>query len=159
MSTIEDVLQTSHVYIVHSSKRVIEFLTLTQLMKIKGLKLLKNVKTRWISCHASIQRLISEWWPVMVKMYEDGNWKKGSKKAWVRHLTCIFPLSLCSFKTMFTFLLIRFFLQSFIFVLLLLLSLLVFLSFFLFLFFSSKFFLCFSLVLNFSYSLCCPITP
>ena len=81
MSTVEDVLQTTHAYFAHSPKRVSEFRTLAQLMETKGLKLLKNVKTCWISCHAPMRRLISEWKPVMAKMHEDGNRKRGGKKA------------------------------------------------------------------------------
>ena len=77
MSTAEDVLQTNHAYFAHSPKRDCEFRTLAQLLKTKGLKLLK---TRWINCHAPMRRLILEWKPVMAKMFEDGNQKKGAKK-------------------------------------------------------------------------------
>ena len=94
MSTTEDVLETSHTYIEHSSKRMTEFCTLVQLMETIGLKLLKNVKTHWISCYAPMQRLISKWKPVMAKIYEDGNQKKEGKKAQVSHLTSIFFLFL-----------------------------------------------------------------
>jgi hypothetical protein len=85
MSTAEDVLQTSHAYFAHSPNRVTKFRTLALLMETKGLKLLKNVKTRWISCHAPMRRLILEWKPIMAKMFEDGNRKKGGKKARVSH--------------------------------------------------------------------------
>ena len=81
MSTVEDVLQTTHAYFAHSPKRISEFCTLAQLMETKGFKLLKNVKTRWISCHAPMRRLILEWKPVMAKMHENGNRKRGGKKA------------------------------------------------------------------------------
>ena len=85
MSTAEDVLQTSHAYFVHSPKKASEFRTLAQLMEIEGLKLLKNMKTCWISYYASIRRLILEWKPVMAKMFEDGNRKKGGKKARIKY--------------------------------------------------------------------------
>ncbi len=98
MSTAEDVLQTSHAYFAHSPKRVSEFRTLALLMETKGLKLLKNVKTRWISCHAPMRRLISEWKPVMAKMFEDGNRKKGGKKARVSHFGAqLFDIPHCFF--------------------------------------------------------------
>ena len=99
MSTAEDVLQTSHAYFAHSPKRVTEFRTLALLMETKGLKLLKNVKTRWISCHAPMRRLISEWKPVMAKMFEDGNRRTGGKKARVSiyiHFHC-FRIPLLAF--------------------------------------------------------------
>ena len=97
MSTIEDVLQTSHAYFAHSPKRVREFCTLAHLMETKGVKLLKNVKTRWITCHASMRRLILELKPVMAKMFEDGNKKKGGKNTWVSYELIGFILIFCLF--------------------------------------------------------------
>jgi hypothetical protein len=49
-------------------------------METKGLKLLKNVKTRWISCIAPLRRLISEFESVMAKMHADKDDKKSGKK-------------------------------------------------------------------------------
>ena len=60
ISTAKDVLQTSHAYFAHLPKRAFEFRTLAQQMETKGLKLLKNVKTLRINCHAPMQRLILE---------------------------------------------------------------------------------------------------
>ena len=56
-------------------------------METKGLKLLKNVKTRWISCIAPLRRLISEFKSVMVKMHIDKEDKKSRKQAVVSFLT------------------------------------------------------------------------
>jgi hypothetical protein len=50
-------------------------------METKGLKLLKKVKTRWISCIFPLKRLISEFKSVMAKMHADKDDKKSGKKA------------------------------------------------------------------------------
>jgi hypothetical protein len=83
LHAIEDVLQASHSYFAHSSKKVAEFRTLAQLMETKGLKLLKNVKTHWISYIAPLRRLISEYKSIMAKMYVDRNDKKSGNRAQV----------------------------------------------------------------------------
>jgi hypothetical protein len=46
MASIEALLLHSHSYFAHSPKKVTEFCTFAQLLDTKGLKLLKNVKTR-----------------------------------------------------------------------------------------------------------------
>jgi hypothetical protein len=71
----------SHSYFAHSPKRAVEFQALAQLMETKGLKLLKNVKTRWISCHKPLRRLLGEYKSVMAKMWADKEDKKSGKKA------------------------------------------------------------------------------
>jgi hypothetical protein len=86
MHALEDVLQASHGYFAHSPKKAAEFRTLAELMETKGLKLLKNVKTRWISCIAPLRRLISEFKSVMAKMHADKDDKKSGRKAQVNIL-------------------------------------------------------------------------
>jgi hypothetical protein len=49
MSSIEDMLQTCHSYFAHNPNRHLEFTMLIEMMETKGLKMFKNVKTRWIS--------------------------------------------------------------------------------------------------------------
>jgi len=58
MHSIEEVLCMNHSYFAHSPKKVVEFKALAQQLESKGLKLLKNVKTRWISCLGPIHRLL-----------------------------------------------------------------------------------------------------
>ena len=98
MSRGEDVIQTSHAYFAHSPKKVTEFRTLALLMETKGLKLLKNVKTLWISCHAPMQRLILEWKLVIAKMFEDGNRKKWGKKAPISDSTDLLYFLCCNLE-------------------------------------------------------------
>ena len=49
MSHIEGLLKSSHVYFKHSQKRHLEFIKLVELLETKGLKLLRSVKTKWVS--------------------------------------------------------------------------------------------------------------
>ena len=49
MSRIEGLLKSSHAYFKHSPKKHLEFVKLAKLMETMGLKLLKNMKTRWVS--------------------------------------------------------------------------------------------------------------
>jgi hypothetical protein len=83
LSSIENLLLKSHVYFNHSPKKVIEFRSLAQLLDTKGLKLLKNVRTRWISSHSPMRWLLSEWKSMMAKLHADRNDKKSGKKATV----------------------------------------------------------------------------
>jgi hypothetical protein len=95
LSTIEDLLMKSHAYFNHSPKKVTEFRSLAQLLDTKGLKLLKNVKTRWMSCHSPMRRLLSEWKSVMAKMHADRNDKKSGKKATVSFMFPLLPVNFC----------------------------------------------------------------
>jgi hypothetical protein len=97
MHAIEDVLQATHSYFAHSPKKIAEFRTLAQLMETKGLKLLKNVKTRWISFISPLRRLINEFKSVMAKMHADKEDKTLGKKATVRFLTPSFHVCTFSF--------------------------------------------------------------
>jgi hypothetical protein len=81
LGCIEALLLHSHSYFSHSPKRAVEFHALAQLMETKGLKLLKNVKTRWISCHQPLRRLLGEYKSVMAKMWADKDDKKSGRKA------------------------------------------------------------------------------
>jgi hypothetical protein len=42
-------LQTCHSYFAHNLNRHLEFIKLIEMMETKGLRMFKNVKTRWIS--------------------------------------------------------------------------------------------------------------
>jgi hypothetical protein len=95
LSTIEDLLMKSHACFNHSPKKVTEFHSLAQLLDTKGLKLLKNVKTRWISCHSPMRRLLSEWKSVMANMHADQNDKKSGKKATVSFMFPILTVNFC----------------------------------------------------------------
>jgi hypothetical protein len=44
---------------------------LIEMMEIKGLKMLKNVKTRWISFVGAFKEDFSIYMPILAKMYMD----------------------------------------------------------------------------------------
>ena len=58
LGSIEALLLQSHSYFAYSPIRAIVFDALAQLMETKGLKLFKNLKTRFISCHQPLRRLL-----------------------------------------------------------------------------------------------------
>jgi len=73
MAAIEDLLQTCHKYFASSPKKLVEFHCLAQGMDTKGLKLLKNVATRWVSLIDPLKRLLSKYCTVVAKMNIDTN--------------------------------------------------------------------------------------
>ena len=81
MHAVEELLRLTHKYFAHSPKKAVEFKALSQQLESKGLKLLKNVKTRWISCLAPMHRLLAEYKGVIAMMHADKNDKQWSKKA------------------------------------------------------------------------------
>jgi hypothetical protein len=48
-------------YFNHSPKRRLKFYKLTQILKMKGNKILKNVKTRWMSMLESLKNIMVEY--------------------------------------------------------------------------------------------------
>ena len=78
---IEDLVKVTHAYFSHSPKKYSEFHCLALLMETKGLKLLKNVCTRWCSLISPLRRVLAEYPVLMAKMYANQNEKKWRKKA------------------------------------------------------------------------------
>ena len=93
MHSVEEVLHTTHKYFPHSPKKAAEFKALAQQLESKGLKMLKNVKTRWMSCLPPIWRLLAEY-RVIAMMVVDKNDSQWGRKARVRLNTfsCLFLL-------------------------------------------------------------------
>ena len=77
----EDLIKVTHAYFAHSSKKYAEFHSLALLMETKGLKLLKNVCTRWCSLISPLRRVLAEYPALMAIMYADKDEKKWQKKA------------------------------------------------------------------------------
>jgi hypothetical protein len=71
VSNIEDLLQSCHAYFAHSLKRHFVFTKLIYMMQTKGLKMLKNVKTQWISLLDPLWKILSKYRPLLVKMFLD----------------------------------------------------------------------------------------
>ena len=64
-------LQSLHAFFAHSPKRHLEFPKLAEVMHLKGLKILKNIKTRWISMLSPSVRIMNEYRVLLVKMAVD----------------------------------------------------------------------------------------
>jgi hypothetical protein len=68
---LENLLQTLYAYSNKSFNRHLKLNKHLEIMEIQGNKLLKNVKTRWISMLEFAKRVISEYHTLMVKMALD----------------------------------------------------------------------------------------
>lgn len=68
---IEDMLASLYAYFAHSPKRHLEFVKLAELMQSKGLKILKNIQTRWISMLSPAVRVLNKYRVLIVKMSID----------------------------------------------------------------------------------------
>jgi hypothetical protein len=51
----------------------LEFIKLTNMMETNGLKMLKNMKSRWVSLLDSLRRILSKYMPLSAKMSMDSN--------------------------------------------------------------------------------------
>ena len=94
MSRIEGLLKSSHAYFKHSPKRHLEFVKLVELMETKGLKLLKNVKIRWVSLIEPLRRILQEYKVFLAKMKADSVSKE--KSAQVKCLFIFFLSFFCA---------------------------------------------------------------
>ena len=58
-------------YFKHSPKSHLEFVKLVDVMETKGLKLLTNMKTRWVSLIEPLRHIIQEYRVLLAKMKAD----------------------------------------------------------------------------------------
>ncbi len=58
-------------YFNHSPKRHLEFQRLAQTLETKGNKILKNVKTRWMSMLDPLKRIMAKYHPLFTMMQAD----------------------------------------------------------------------------------------
>jgi hypothetical protein len=68
---IEGFFKNMYGYFSHSPKRHLEFQRLAQILKTKGNKIFKNVKTRWMSMLDPLKRIIVEYRPLLGMMQVD----------------------------------------------------------------------------------------
>jgi hypothetical protein len=68
VSKVEGLLASLFTYFNGRPKRCVELANLAGIMETKGLKMLKAVKTRWISMLSPYKRVLSEYRPLLVKM-------------------------------------------------------------------------------------------
>jgi hypothetical protein len=87
------------VFVLHSPKKVLEFENLAKTLETKGLKLLCNNKTCWISMFNLLKNVFGEYKSLIVKMHMDAPKNKLVTKnldllcdyELVFGLPCIFP--------------------------------------------------------------------
>lgn len=100
VSNVEDLLQVTHAYFAHSSKRHHEFTKLAVLMDKKGNKILKQIKTRWISLLKPAKRIMQQYSILVYKMHLDTGKVKAAEKTFeslvdvetLLGLACLVPL-------------------------------------------------------------------
>jgi hypothetical protein len=73
VSSIEGPLASLHIYLNSRPKRCVELVNLASIMETKGLKMMKCVKTRWVSMLSPCKRVLSEYRTLVVKMGLDMN--------------------------------------------------------------------------------------
>jgi hypothetical protein len=73
---VEELMRISHTYFSHSPKKFQEYKSFVTTIDTKGLKVLKNVTTRWLSLLAPMKRIMSEFRIVLGKLDIDSLNKK-----------------------------------------------------------------------------------
>ena len=71
VARIETLLAALHKYFSKFPKYHLELQKLAELLESMGIKILQNIKTRWISMLSSLKRVLSEYRILLVKMYFD----------------------------------------------------------------------------------------
>jgi len=79
---IEKLLLVTHLYFSKSLKRLSEVRMLAELIETKGLKLLRNVQTRWVSLIEPLRRLLSEHKTLIYKMTTDLHENNKAEVCW-----------------------------------------------------------------------------
>jgi hypothetical protein len=96
VNRIEDLLQSLHTYFARSPKRHLEFVKLAEVLEMKGLKILRQVKTRWLSMMSPAIRVMNEYRTLVVKMMEDQNDVDSAKTSFHHLIDIQIVLSLSS---------------------------------------------------------------
>jgi hypothetical protein len=71
VSQIKDMVTSLYGFFAHSPKRHLEFQKLVEVMQAKGLMILKNIKTRWISMLSPSVRVMNKYKVLLLKMHGD----------------------------------------------------------------------------------------
>jgi hypothetical protein len=88
VNAVEELMRISHAYFSHSPKKYNEYKTFASTIDTKGLKLIKNVTTRWLSLLEPIKRIMSEFQNSLGKMEVDATNK--NEKVTFLQATCFF---------------------------------------------------------------------
>jgi hypothetical protein len=78
VSQLENLLQALHKYFSKSPKRHLALEKSSELLQTKGSKILRRVKTQWISSLEPMKQVLSEYRILFIKMYADVQDKKFS---------------------------------------------------------------------------------
>jgi hypothetical protein len=108
---IEDLLQDVYTFFCKSPKKHLEFIKLAEFFESKGNKILRNIKTRWLSVLAPTVRVMTEFKPLLVKIHQDATTKKPKKISTtcdshltdfkiIVGLTCLLPMLCVTNKVM-----------------------------------------------------------
>jgi hypothetical protein len=100
MKCIEDLFLSLYSYFYHNPERHLEFLKLANLMKVKGNKILQNVKTHWINMLSLTKWVLLMYMPLVAKMTEDSpslmaapvNFKLLCDVNLIISLSCLMPI-------------------------------------------------------------------
>jgi hypothetical protein len=79
LDKIEAMLGDIYSYFCKSPKKYMEFFKLAEVMETMGLKILWNIKTRWISMLSSVVRIMNEYRTLIVKMHQDTTLKNAKQ--------------------------------------------------------------------------------
>jgi len=79
VSKVENLLAWMYNYFAHCPNRHLEFCKLVKILESKGNKLLKNIKTQWISMLLACKRIFAKYKLLMVKMVEDDDHIENAK--------------------------------------------------------------------------------
>jgi len=71
VAKVEELCQSMYAYFSHSPKRHLEFQKLADLVETEGRRMLRNVKTRWLSLLEPLKRVMGEYKTLVAKMCED----------------------------------------------------------------------------------------
>jgi hypothetical protein len=68
---VEELMRVSHAYFSHSPKKYQEYKSFASTIDTKGLKVLKNVTTRWLSLLAPMKQIMSKFRTILGKLDMD----------------------------------------------------------------------------------------
>ena len=81
VNKIKSLCKSMHSYFSHSPKQHLEFTKLAEIMEREGLKIVNNVKTRWISLLEPLKCVLGKYKTLIIKMCKDAAIKDPEPKA------------------------------------------------------------------------------
>jgi hypothetical protein len=79
VSKVESLLVGMYNHFAHNPKQHLEFCKLSKILESKGNKLLKKIKTQWISMLSPCKRIFAEYKLLVVKMHENNDHIENAK--------------------------------------------------------------------------------